>query len=87
MVDVALTNILHRKGKVRRTTQSRAYVYAPLVTQERAAGHAVGDLIDRLFNGKAEDLVLSMVKSRRLKAEDLAVLREMIDAAEKGGEQ
>lgn len=79
-------NILHRKGKVRRATQGRAYVYEPLVTQERAAGHAVGDLIDRLFAGKADALVLSMVKSRRLKAGELAALRAIIDEAESGGE-
>ena len=35
-------------------------------TRETAAGHALRDLIDRMFQSRPEELVLSMVRSRQL---------------------
>jgi predicted transcriptional regulator len=84
-VQTVLT-ILHRKGKVKRITQDRAYVYSPAVSQEKAAGQALQDLINRVFGGRPEELVLSMVKSRQLSAEQLAELQRMVETAE-GGER
>jgi predicted transcriptional regulator len=83
-VQTVLT-ILHRKGKVKRITQDRAYVYSPAVSQEKAAGQALQDLINRVFGGRPEELVLSMVKSRQLTPEQLAELQRMVETAE-GGE-
>ena len=83
-VQTVLT-ILHRKGKVKRITRDRAYVYSPAVSQEKAAGQALQDLINRVFGGRSEELVLSMVKSRQLSAEQLAELQRMVETAG-GGE-
>jgi predicted transcriptional regulator len=83
-VQTVLT-ILHRKGKVKRITRDRAYVYSPAVSQEKAAGQALQDLINRVFGGRPEELVLSMVKSRQLSAEQLAELQRMVETAG-GGE-
>ncbi len=59
-------SILHRKGKVKRALHDRAYVYRPAVSRDAAAGHALRDLIDRMFQSRPEELVLSMVRSRHL---------------------
>lgn len=72
-------NILHRKGKVKRITQQRAYVYSPAVSQENAATSALKNLVDRLFGGRPEALVLNMVKNRQLSAEQLAELQRMVE--------
>jgi predicted transcriptional regulator len=77
-VQTVLT-ILHRKGKVKRATQNRAYIYSPLVTQEKAAGHAVRDLVDSLFGGRPEALVMSMIRGRQLSRDQLDDLRRMVD--------
>jgi predicted transcriptional regulator len=80
-VQTVLT-ILHRKGKVKRVTQNRAYIYSPVLTREKAAGQALQDLINRLFGGRPELLVMSMIRNRRLSREQLAELERMVDAAE-----
>jgi predicted transcriptional regulator len=80
-----MLNVLHRKGKVRRELQGRAYVYEPVVSRAQAAGQAVGDLVSRMFGGSAESLVLSLVEARHLTPEKLAELSALIDKSEEDG--
>ena len=56
-----MLNVLLRKGKVRRTLKDRAYVYKPVVSRRQIASQAIGDIVDRLFGGSPEELVMSMV--------------------------
>jgi predicted transcriptional regulator len=54
-----MLNVLHRKGKVTRVLDEKAYVYRPAVSRSQAIGNALGDLVDRMFGGSAESLVMS----------------------------
>ncbi len=74
-----MLNVLYRKGKVKRTLRGRAYEYTPVVSREKAAGAAIRDMIDRLFGGSAEGLVMSLVESRHLAPEKLARLSKLIE--------
>ena len=74
-----MLNILHRKGKVKRVLKGRAFEYAPAVSRERAARAAVRELIDRLFGGSAESLVMSLVEQRHLTPATLAKLKRLVD--------
>jgi predicted transcriptional regulator len=74
-----MLNVLHRKAKVKRTLRGRAFEYTPVVSREKAAGAAIRDIIDRLFGGSAESLVMSLVESRNLGPEKLARLTKMIE--------
>ncbi len=49
-----MLNVLHRKGKVKRKLRGRAFEYAPTVTREKIANHAVREMIERLFSGSVE---------------------------------
>lgn len=77
--------ILHRKGKVKRTLRERAYVYRPAVSREAAAGSALRDLIDRMFESRPEELVLSMVRSRHLTPRKLAELQKLVGEEDDDG--
>src|SRR5690242_16690317 len=81
-----MLNILHRKGKVKRTLKERAYFYRPTVTQGQVVRQTVSDIVDRLFAGSAEELVLSLVKTKQLSPEKLAKLQRMVKEAEEGGD-
>ncbi len=80
-----MLNILHRKGKVKRTLRERAYFYRPAVTQGQVARQSVSDLVDRLFGGSAEDLVLNLLESKQLTPEKLARLQKLVKDAEEDG--
>ena len=74
-----MLNVLHRKGKVRRAMLGRAFLYEPAVSRVQAANQAVGDLVQRMFDGSPESLVLSLVEARQLTPETLARLSAMLD--------
>jgi predicted transcriptional regulator len=77
-------NILERKGKLNRELEGRAFVYAAKVSEEKAYGQSLRDLIDRMFGGSSEELVMSLLKSRQIDAKRLAKLTEQF-SREKGG--
>lgn len=71
-----MLNILERKGKLDRQLEGRAYVYAAKVTEDKALGQTLRDVIDRMFGGSSEELVMSLLKSRQIDARRLAKLTE-----------
>jgi predicted transcriptional regulator len=75
-------NVLHRKGSVRRKLRDRAYHYEAAVSRSDAASTALHDLVHKLFGGSAEQLVLTMVKSRQLSPQKLAELRKLVENAD-----
>jgi len=77
-------NILERKGKLNRELEGRAFVYTAKVSEEKANGQSLRDLIDRMFGGSSEELVMSLLKSRQIDAKRLAKLTEQF-SKEKGG--
>jgi BlaI family transcriptional regulator, penicillinase repressor len=80
-----MLNILHRKGKLKRRLRGRAYEYSATVSEASALGHAVRDLVDRMFGGSSEELVMSLIKSRQIDAEQIARLTRRLEE-EGGGE-
>jgi len=69
-----MLNILNRKGKVTRELHGRAYEYRPAVSQDRALSHALRDIVDRMFGGSGEKLVMSLIQSRQADPERIAAL-------------
>src|SRR3954463_12901410 len=74
-----MLNILHRKGKVKRSLRERAYFYQPVVSRSLVVGNHVTDLIERLFGGSAESLVMSLVETKHLTPKKLAQLQKLIE--------
>jgi BlaI family transcriptional regulator, penicillinase repressor len=81
-----MLNVLHRKGKAKRTLKDKAYFYRPAVSRSQVMGNAVGDLIDRMFGGSAESLVMSLVETRHLTPEKLSRLNKLIEKEARDGE-
>jgi predicted transcriptional regulator len=77
-----MLNVLNRKGHVARELVSRAYEYRPLHNQETARRSAVHDLLNRMFEGSGEALVMNMLRTKQIDAEKLASLIEKFDASE-----
>jgi BlaI family transcriptional regulator, penicillinase repressor len=73
-----MLNILHRKGKVRRSLKRRAYFYKAVVSREQVVSHTISGLVDRLFGGSAENLVMSLLETKHLTPQKLAKLNEAI---------
>lgn len=74
-------NVLHRKGKVKRKLVGRAYEYSAAVSQESADSHALKDLLQKVFRGSVDDLLLTLVRSKQLDAQKLAKLQARLRAS------
>jgi predicted transcriptional regulator len=82
-----MLNILHRKGKLRRKLEGRAYLYSATVTESKATGHAVRDLVDRVFGGSTEALVMSLIKNNQIDAKKIAELTRRLEAEKPEGKK
>src|SRR5579875_2189123 len=74
-----MLNILARKKKLKRELKGRAFVYRAAVTEDSALGLALRDLVNRMFGGSSEDLVVSLVKSNQLDPKKLAELTRRLE--------
>ena len=74
-----MLNILHHKGKVKRALKGKSYEYSPVISREGAKGNAIRDLLERLFGGSAEDLVMTLIRDKHLTPQKLAKLKELTE--------
>lgn len=79
-----LLQIMTEKGLVRRDEDARAHVYEAVQSEEHAQRRLVGDLLDRAFNGSAQQLVLQALTTKKATPEELAEIRALLDELEGG---
>ena len=82
-----MLNILHRKKKVSRALKERAYFYKPSVSRSQVMSHTITDVIDRLFGGSAETLVMTLLETKHLTPEKLNRLNQLLDKKEEEGNE
>jgi predicted transcriptional regulator len=78
-----MLNVLLRKGKVAREQDGRAFRYRAAVSRERASGGALQDLLKRMFGGSPEAMLMAMVDSRQITAEELERVAKRLAEAER----
>lgn len=78
-----MLNVLWRKHKVKRVQEGRAFRYEPVVSRAGATGNALRDMVSRMFGGSSEALLMAMVDTRQISAEELARLADKLKAAER----
>ena len=74
--------ILEKKGYVRHSKDGRAHVYCATVRREDATRSEIERLVSRFFQNSHELLVLNILESRDLDAEEVKRLRRVLDAGE-----
>lgn len=76
-----LVSRLVTKGAVRQEKR-KVFYYSPLISEQEYGAWATRDLISRLYNGRARDLVAALVHSEGLTQEDIQELRQMFQVEE-----
>ena len=76
-----LVSRLVTKGAVRQEKR-KVFYYSPLISEQEYGAWATRDLISRLYNGRARDLVAALVHSEGLTQEDIQELRQMLKVEE-----
>jgi predicted transcriptional regulator len=77
-----LLRIMETKGLVSHTAEGRTFIYHPLFSREETASR----FLDRVFDGAASQLVLSLLRAEKISPGELEQMRQMInDARRKRG--
>jgi predicted transcriptional regulator len=75
--------ILEQKGYVRHTKEGQAYVYHSIVDQNQARRKALKHVLSRFFDNSPELLVLNVLETEKLDAQDLQRIRRLINEGDK----
>jgi BlaI family penicillinase repressor len=74
-----MLRLMEDKGLVTHHADGRTFIYTPRFTREESAAR----FLDRVFDGAASQLVLSLLRAERISPEELEQMQAMIAAARK----
>jgi BlaI family transcriptional regulator, penicillinase repressor len=77
-----LLQIMTAKGTVRRNEQQRAHVYEACQPAMETKRQLVGDVLQRVFEGSASELMIHALEGRRTSKKELDELRRLLDEYE-----
>jgi BlaI family transcriptional regulator, penicillinase repressor len=73
-----LVRILTEKGFLEQTNAERPFRYRPIRSFEEVSGSLLGDVVDRVFQGSREQVLLRLLDQRRLSPEERAALEAIL---------
>ena len=73
-----LIRILAEKGCLEQTNDERPFQYRPVRSFEDVSRSLLGDLVQRVFHGSREQLLVRLLEERRLTAKERAVLEAIL---------
>src|SRR6202142_2413511 len=78
-----LLQIMTAKGTVRRNEDQRAHVYEACLSAEQTKRQLAGDMLQRVFEGSASDLMMHAMAGRRTSRQEMQELRRLLDEHER----
>ena len=77
-----LMQIMTDKGLVVRDDSAFKHVYKPAISAADTETQLVGDMLDKVFAGSAERLVMRALSAKEVTAEEIERIRKMLDEME-----
>jgi predicted transcriptional regulator len=78
-----LMQIMTAKGLVRRDEQQRAHVYEAQQPAEKTKRQLAADVLQRVFDGSARELMLHALAAQRSSKKEIEELRSLLDEHER----
>ena len=79
-----LLQIMTAKGTVRRNETQRAHVYESCLPAEQTKRQLAGDMLQRVFEGSASQLMMHALAGRKSSPQEIGELRRLLDDYERG---
>jgi BlaI family penicillinase repressor len=76
---ITVMNIMVRKGYLRRDKAGRAFEFTPLVEQQGVSRQMLGDLVNRVFDGSASAVMLELLETSDVDADEIVAIRRLIN--------
>ncbi len=74
--------IMTDKGLLVRDDSVFKHIYKPAISKEIAEKQIVGDMLDKVFAGSAEKLVIRALSAKQVSAEERNKIRQLLDQME-----
>ena len=78
-----LVRILHEKGFIEQTNDQRPFRFRAVRSYEKVSGSLLRDMLDRVFRGSREQLLVRLVEEKRLTAKERAMLEALLKEQQK----
>jgi BlaI family penicillinase repressor len=78
-----LVRILHDKGFIEQTNDQRPFRFRAARSYEKVSGSLLRDMLDRVFRGSREQLLVRLVEEKRLTAKERAMLEALLKEQQK----
>jgi predicted transcriptional regulator len=75
---ITTLNTLVSKKYLKRTMEGNACLFAPRLSREDVSRRMLGDVVERVFDGSAKAVMLSLFDTADLNQQDLVELRRLI---------
>lgn len=75
---ITMLNIMYDKGFLKRKKDGKSFLFSPKVKKDRVTGGMMGDLLSRAFNGSPAAMVLNLLETTDVDADELAEIRKLI---------
>ncbi len=79
-----LLQIMTIKRTVRRNETQRAHVYEACLPADQTKRQLAGDMLQRVFEGSASELMMHALAGRKSSKEEISELRRLLDEHERG---
>lgn len=77
-----LVKILHDKGFLQQTNELRPFTYAPDRSFDEVSGNMLTDLVQRVFQGSRERLLVQLFGNEELTPEERERLKDLLEEQE-----
>ena len=81
---ITTLNVMVSKRFLKRSKDGKSFLFEPKVTREQVSEQMLGDVVDRVFDGSAKAVMLTLFESADLKADELKELRQILERKTKG---
>jgi predicted transcriptional regulator len=79
-----MLQVMLGKGLVKRTRGPRGSLWSAKVSQQTAASRLLRKVLDNVFDGSAQRLVMHLLDQGKLSARDCEEIRRLLESADKG---
>jgi BlaI family penicillinase repressor len=81
---ITTLNTMVGKKYLKRSMAGKACLFAPRLSREEVSQRMLGDVVERVFDGSAKAVMLSLFECADLDKQELAELRRLINQKAKG---
>jgi BlaI family transcriptional regulator, penicillinase repressor len=78
-----LVRILSEKDFLQQTNDERPFKFKPIRSFDDVSGNLVGDLVDKVFGGKRDALLMRLFDHKRLTPQERTLLEQILKEARK----